>query len=131
MEIPKNEKEIIKEKALFLIEKGYTLEEDEFLKYKSSSNTIQIAYSFQEAGVGIFFQDPFSFFSIGWLYFYIAPQEYNKIMENKPEKKQIILLELEFLRRNFDKLTEYNFCKGIQEKNQSDISNIDPDSFDL
>ncbi len=29
MEIPKNEKEIIKEKALFLLEKGYSLEEDE------------------------------------------------------------------------------------------------------
>ena len=131
MEIPKNEKEIIKEKALFLIEKGYTLEEDEFLKYKSSDNTIQIAYSFQEAGVGIFFQEPFSFFSIGWLYSYIAPQEYKRFMDNRPEKKQVVLSELEFLKNNFYKLTEYNFCKIIQEKNQTDISNINPNSFDL
>lgn len=131
MEIPKNEKEIIKEKAHFLIEKGYILEEGEFLKYKYSDITIQIAYSFQEAGVGIFFQEPFSFFSIGWLYCYIAPQENKKNMENTTEKIQIVLFELEFLKKNFDKLTKYDFCKRIQEENQADISNIDPNSFDL
>lgn len=94
MEIPKNEKEIIKEKSSFLLEKGYSLEEDEFLKYTSSCITIQISYSFQEAGVGIFFQEPFSFFSIGRLHSYIEPQENKKFMNAKPEKIQMVDLAL-------------------------------------
>ena len=52
-------------------------------------------------------------------------------MDNKPEKINIVLFELDFLKNNFDSFTKYKFCKRIEEENQIDISNIDPNSFDL
>lgn len=116
MDIPENEKMIIKEKATFLIDKGYKLSEGEFLKYTLKDVTIQIAYSFQEGNIGIFFEKPFSFFSVGWLFYYLEKDIFTDFIREKRGKVEYVLFELEFLKNNLDNLTKYSFCKKIDDE---------------
>lgn len=131
MEISREDKEIIKQHSTFLLNSGYLLYEDEFLEFVKKDIKIQIAYSYQEGGVNVFFQEPYSCFSVGWLSYYLEKNKYEEFIKVKREKLEHVIFELDFLKNNFENLTNYDFCKKTQNENQMDISDIDPNSFDL
>lgn len=131
MNIPENEKIKIKEKASFLLQKGFNFKDDEFLEYEKGNIKISVAYSFQEAIVNIFFQEPYSCFSVGWMLIYMKNEEYEAFLKTKKNKVEIVLKELSYLELYFDKLTDYDFCKKTRDENMPPLPDVDLDSLDL
>ena len=109
MKMSRKDKEIIEKNAHFISAKGFKSTENDYgIDYFSDEIKISIYYEkYGTAGlIGIRFVKENVFFDIGWI---ALVRENIQLSSEKPLENILILLD--FMKENFDCITNYNYCK--------------------
>lgn len=109
MKISEMEKRQITEKASFLLEKGYRLFSDNnSIQYSNSNDCISIVYppNAEISEMNIKFFNRNETFSIGWIA-YVR----ENLRLNPHNKLENIIGLLEYVKINYNQITNYRYCK--------------------